>query len=60
MYSDDDLVRIVTDNCMIKDLNTSQPVVLKAFTNTDKSIFPLLISNANIKDNKAGNKDQPE
>ena len=60
MYSDDDLVRIITDNCMIKDLNTSQPVVLKAFTNTDKSIFPLLISNANIKDNKAGNKDQPE
>lgn len=58
MYSDDDLVRIVTDNCIIKDLNTNQPVVLKAFTNTDKSIFQLLISNANIKDNKTDNKDQ--
>jgi hypothetical protein len=56
MYSDDESVKIITDNCMIKDLNTNQPVVLKAFTNTDKSILPLLISNTNKKDNKTGEK----
>lgn len=65
MYSNDNDVIIKTDECMIKDLETAQPVVLKAYIISDESIItninPIIsdisINNVDVKVSTIGNLD---
>lgn len=65
MYSTDKDVIIKTDECMIKDLDTVQPIVLKAYIISDESVITnintivsdISINSNNVKISTIGNSD---